>query len=970
MGLISPIRRFAAAYLVLTSSLFPAAFSSGETAPDGLRLQEVLSRATGAFQQGKYQEAVEIFDILENEFGREPELEDPAVQRILLPSRGYAEFALQNYPEAIERFERFLEQFPETGTLHAFVLYTLAQAYQLEGIDEKAVERLNEFSIAYPREPETGLSVIQRAEVLLRMGKTDEALEVIDALYVSNASETLQIQARLRALQVLIEKNRIDDAFSVIESTNWNIERMPELAVLAFAALQLGDRLSNEKRYADAIVCYRLVPPYQVLEERQEQQLAQVQRVLDYRRRNVSTPMASAWNDYYAQLALRLENQLEALQQMNDYMPGYLLRYGQAFLQSGRAREALLVFRDLALDESIPEEIRQQGHYRWILSNYSLEKWEDTLATASTYEELYPNSELAPDAVYLVAQAYQEQQKFRSAISVFTRLLEDYPEHTLAPRWLFTRGFNQAMLEQYEESRKDFSEFEQRYGDHRLAIQARMWHGLTHHFEGNYETAIEELTALKDLSEDHYLYPEIQYRIGTAYYGLRDYATARALIESYLADYPQHLRAPEATVLRGDILMGLGELIEASAAFAKVTPEAEGLFPYAVFQRGKIFKALERYDLMIDHFSEYLERDDLELHPRMSEALYWLGWAQLQSGNPGEALIPFDRAINEFGNDPSATEILPLLASLEAIRLEYLKSGDDSSVEHSVLLASSFDDWLNDQIDLALEEKNLTWFSRLKHFQANRAKSRGEQTVADTIFQEIDERVPMEQLDPLVIGEIGIIYSDKGYNYAIDYYDYILEEHPGHPARAEAWFGKAQILAKQDQLEEAEDLLRKFDSQMPLHHLGVRVKILRGDILTSLGLYDDAEKIFEDVLKLKHARGVPHAEALSGLAKLNEDRGDLERAVPYWQRIYTLYRGYPEFVAEAYFRSAEIFQQLGRPEAAYRSLEEMLADERLLRSPFALRATDLRKNLLEEYGPFSEAPGSEETLRQIEGGST
>lgn len=947
----------AAALAVTLSALLPVR-APGEAAEQALRLQEVLARATGEFQSGNYEEALELFDILDTTFGQEPELRQPAVQRILLPARGYAEFAVGNYEASIQAFSSFLEQFPETGRIHAFVLYTLAQAHQLNEEPEKAARRLAEFAQSYPRSPEASLSALQQADILFRSGEIEEALDLSERLYRSDASQTLRTQARLRALQVLVDGERFDEAFDLIQGTRWRIRTMPELAVLAFAALRTGDALAASERSADALRCYRLVPPYQTLLARQRSQLERTRQVLEYRKRSDTSPMAAAWNEYYAQLAARLETQLRALEEMDDYTPGYLLRYGRAFLRSDRPRESLVLFRAIAGDEDAAPEDRQQAHYHWILSTYALEDWEETLRVAREFEEAYPESPLAPESLYLVAQAYQEQRKFRPSIDVYTELLERFPGNPLASRWLFTRGFNLAMLEQYEDSRTDFEVFRREYPSHPLATQAALWHALTHHFEGNYEEALAELEPLAAASRGHPLYPEIRYRIATAAYGLRDYGRALTLIEGYLDEFPLHQRAPEAVVLRGDILMGLGELIEASAAFAQVTPEAGGLFPYAVFQRGKIFKALERYDLMIGHFTEYLDREDIVFKPRTSEALYWLGWALLEAGRAGEALDRFDEAIASFGDDPAATEIQPLLASLETMRRDLLQSEGMEIPAHPVLQAETFDAWLEGETARALEEDRLTWFSRLKYFQAVRERSRGDEEMARTLLQEIDEEVPLERLDPEVIGQIGLVYSDMGFDYAEDYFDFILENYPGHPARAEAWFGLAQILFEENEIEEAEDLLRKFEEQMPLHPLAVRVRILRGRLLTGMGYYDDAETTFEEVLKLKHARGIPHARALVGLAEMNEARGNPTRAIPYWQRVYTLYRAYPDLVAEAYVRSAELFARMDRPEAAFRSLEEMLEDDRLLSTPAAVRATDLRRKLLDEHGPFDLEPGA------------
>ena len=39
--------------------------------------------------------------------------------------------------------------------------------------------------------------------------------------------------------------------------------------------------------------------------------------------------------------------------------------------------------------------------------------------------------------------------------------------------------------------------------------------------------------------------------------------------------------------------------------------------------------------------------------------------------------------------------------------------------------------------------------------------------------------------------------------------------------------------------------------------------------------------------------------ALAGLARIETEQDHAKRAIPYWQRIYTLYRAYTELVVEA-----------------------------------------------------------------------
>ena len=402
---------------------------------------------------------------------------------------------------------------------------------------------------------------------------------------------------------------------------------MPELASLAFAALRLGDSLAGIEEYGDAVRCYKLVPPKIILVSMQQRRLEEIKSASKRYEALAVDSSGALWMEYYGQLTSSIAARLEALQAAGDYTPGFLLRYGQALLLAGREREAWIVFESMALDDGVPSVERTEAHYRWILSAHALEYWEDALRIARDFIDRYPDSALAPQALFLIAKAYQEERDFPQAIELLTELLDRFPEHGMVSRWIFTRGFCFLLEERHPEARADFGIYLDRFPDGKLKVNAQLWHALSWFFEKNYDTALAELTDLATAARNHPLLPEIEYRVAATHYAERNYDDALKQINGWLDLYPGHVREPEALVLKGDILMGRGELRDAAETFAKVSADAGRLFPYAVFQTGKIYRALEDYVKMTAHFQNYVERDDISDKSRVSEALYWIGWS-------------------------------------------------------------------------------------------------------------------------------------------------------------------------------------------------------------------------------------------------------------------------------------------------------------------------------------------------------
>lgn len=900
-----------------------------------LTLEALLQQGVTAFSAGDYQSAAKAFSRLDADFSQEPEYKP--LPRTLLPIWGYAEAQSGNGALAIELYERFLKDYPDERERQGFVLYALAQAYQTNNEPQKAIDTYQRFIERAPDAPEAVLSAMRQSDLYFELDQPEKGIERLAGFSESEkVPPSLQAQARLRAIQKAQEIGNDARAAELLLTRNWHINSMPELAVLAFCALKAGDYLMQEERPADAVRVLRLVPPHAQLITVQEQKLFGLQTAMAERARKASAGLQSdaLWNDYYRNLIAQVQMGLEALKSQPDYTPSMQIRLGQAFLLLARNREAYLLYEQLAEDASLDSPTRSQAHYRWILAANALEDWDDSLRIALEFLERYPGNPLAPEALYLIANAYHAQKRYEDAIGVLDELLSNYPNNRLAPRWLFSRGFNKTLAEDFSGARVDFEAFLEKYPDHYQVVDARLWNALTYFFAKQYATALSQFdAALEATPPGHPRTPEILYRRASTLYSMRNYDAALPAIESFLKTHPEDMRAPEALVLRGDILMGQGRLLEAANAFYKVSPEAGPLYVYAIFQRGKILRALEEYDLMIEHFQSFIDREDVPEKVRVAEALYWIGWAQTQKGQQADAFPVFIEALERYGNDPLAGETGQILQALEDLHTRYRRGEEpleaSSSKAGALLTAESFDDFLREERQRATDEKALTWLARLNLYAAAREDKRKHADRAEGLRWEIVEKVPIEALDADGLAEIGLLLQSAGFGSAKDYFERLIEEYPARPATGAGYYGLALEAQKEGDLILAERWLKQFKEESPMHPLAPEVTLLRADILTQSGRTEEAVSVLEELLALKNARGRPHAKALLGIANAYESAREPEKAIAYYQRIYTVYRAYPELLAVAYPKSAKLFEEIGNPRAALETYREMLADKRL-----------------------------------------
>ena len=632
----------------------------------GATLQEQLEQAIQDFSEANYAATYWQFEAMELDYGQEPEFLNRNFQQTILPVRAYAALMADRPTDALVYFGKLLSNHAVQPGLHGFALYHAAIAQSQTGSYAAAALTFNNFRLSFPKSREAWLALLQQADLLAESGQQQEAQMLLDELFSSEAPTNLRMQGRLRGLQIASEAGQTDRAKEILFETRWDISAMPDIAILSFAALDAGDLLLQQMLPADAIRAYRLVLPHNYLIEKQTERISRASQGLQQQRLS-----SSIWNSHCQQLIQRLQRQLERLKTMSDYTPSLYLRKGQAYLLAKRHREAALLFSDIATNHNYENNLRAEAHYRWILAVSDAQQWRTARKIANDFLKQHPSHALANQALFLIARAYQSEGLYAEAIEVLDTLINNFPDDKQAPRWYFTRGYNYCALENQIVARESFDTSLQKFPNSKLAAQTELWRGLTFFFERNYHASLDALISLQKKSKGHPLLPEIKYRIANVYYALRDYHAALKTTGELLENHSDHHRAAEAQALRGDIYMGLGELNQAAHAFQQVSDDQAQIFDYAVFQTTKIYKALERYDLMQDHLETYVHRSDATKRPRVSEALYWIGWSLTQQNRTADAFPIFEQALERFGNDTEAAAVSSILSAFARLYEDY-----------------------------------------------------------------------------------------------------------------------------------------------------------------------------------------------------------------------------------------------------------------------------------------------------------
>lgn len=894
---------------------------------DGMTFRDALRLCLLAAGEGELEKAAVLFESLEQIFGQEAEYLEEDIQRHVLPVKGMAELAAGKAPEAIDTLERVRRQFPSLVREKPSLLYSLAQAHKQNGNPEKARRALDEYLGHVAGTVEAGFAYLERADLYFQEGLLDEGLEGLGQLYRSTLPRSLKLQGQLKAVEACLQNDRKDQATGLILQTDWSVSTMPELAQLTFSALRTAEYALAERRIGDALKLFRLVPPKKVLVRVQREKIEELKQSLTTRRAGGTLRNATHRQQYFAQLQGRLEQQLRALEAAADYTPDFYLRYGQCLLLDAQLHKAWLIFEYVTLNGAYPDQVREEAHYRWVLTAHQMEEWEEALTLARNFVIRYPDSDLAPQALYLIASAHLEQRRYRESQEVLTDLVEGFPDHALFPRWLFTRGFVQVLSEDYEPARQDFGSYLSRFPQGALRVNAGLWDGLTYFFEKNYATCADRLTTLSGSARNHPLYPEIQYRLASTHYAWRRYDEALATIDRYLGNSPRHFRVGEALVLKGDILMGKGELEEALNTFSGISADVGRLYLYSVFQAGKILRALQDYAGMVSHYDAFLRNEEAP-RARLSEALYWLAWANQQQGALDQAFPIYERALATYGDDIHSAEMEGILKALQDLKTnrvgEPLTGASD--IRSPLATAENFSAWILREIAIAQQNNRLTYYARLVLFFMEQG---GNPETTEFSYQALADTVPPEKMDAATLGHLGLALLEAEDERARPFFEQLLDGFPSSPSRSMAYLGLARLDFAAADYSSAREWLHSSNEEIPFHPRMSETQLLLGRTLSRMELFEESIAAYEDLLRLKSARGRPHARALQGIAESHILSGALDRAIAYYQRIYNMYRAYPDLVSSAYWKSAKLFEALGRLPEAAATLREMLSQEKL-----------------------------------------
>jgi tetratricopeptide (TPR) repeat protein len=696
---------------------------------------------------------------------------------------------------------------------------------------------------------------------------------------------------------------------------------------LNLSALEVGDELFADERYRDALWIYRIVYPHDLLAlnnmlylDRQEARSRRLRRHESNIRRVVRIQESMG----------QVEQELEALEQVQNYDDELFYRIARSSMEIRRYRESCELFYHLYQDD-IPEKA-EECLYLAFSSAAALLPFDRAIELGLEYMEVYPAKEYYDTVSLMVGQFYVKLQEWPKALEVLKKALEVSPEHEQIAEVMFMIGYCEFMEENFADSADWLRRLLQGYPGNDRMPDATYWLGMALLFDTNYEEAVLAFEDVISLYPDCVYVEDASFRSATCDYGMAMYESAERKLLDFVRKFPDGTLAGEAYVMLGDVAGTFGDLHTAVAQYRKAFDYDINieLYNHAVFRSAEMYDEMNAYQDMVSHFEDYLKRARPGSNAPL--AMYWIGNAYWKMGEQRRTLDFYMDAISKFADERMATGVDLLIEEWIA----KVKSAEPELREES---------WtaLRKLFRRAIDENKMTMVLRVQQMflYNNQSSEKEKQTIHAFIVRERSIRdAPISTLEYIM----DAASQDGDSALAAQAAQEIIEVFPETDTALYA----RNILARQ--------AMERGDYDIAIAHLDVIREVFASSpeaaeaLLLLAGIYeqrsqfDKADQCYTEVLGVKEWKNL-WPQALYGRGQISMKDRDYAKASAYFERIYILYRFYDEWVAKAYLARADCLEKMREPAKAVEVLEEMMSTSELAEGPYGDEAAQMLDRL-------------------------
>jgi TolA-binding protein len=836
---------------------------------------------------------------------------------------GVSHLQLEQYAEAATAFETFLKSYPEDSSAPTAALLT-AEAYILQQ-NWTAAEKTVRPLLTNKKMDESKHRLMVRqllSEALYRQQKWQEATVPLLEVFKLAEREAARSSAALMLSVCYAKTGSFESLYKFLPYCG---ESVRQDAGLNMALIESGDKKTADGAYQEALNLYRMVFMKDELIGHYGRQLKDLEAFLAVSFVQRIGATRSAYDEAHRAKQIqhdRLAAQLKSVREGSDYGWDIALRIARCYAGLQRNWVAYTLFNDIytrAPQHVLAEESRFQAFM--LLLNMPQER-AAAEAEGLAYLEHSPAKSYTDEVTLNLMQLMLMAGRVDAAQAMGTRALTLKPDHRFLDQIRYLLTFIDFQKQEYQTARDGFKEIRTRWPTGLYAEASEYWYAMCQLFLGQFGEAIASFEAyLKNPAWPKKSFDEdASYRLGIAQYGAGDYQAAESTFFRFLELYPLSVLRSEAFSMLGDLRGAEGDLVAALDFYKKGLDQAATIeqVNYAVFQTAKVYELQKDFPSVIRLMEGYLAAQGEK--GNFAGAGFWMGKAYKAMNQYSKAISTYVDTVVRFGNARENDDV-------DLILRELIK---EHRSEQGQAAQAAFMNTLNNALRRAESRKEETLALRLRTLFAYTSEGPArERYIAPVLKTENIEK--SGALTLLLMAEEAFLR--KQYALVHQVYTHFTTVFTESEILADIMNIKLHVLVREKKYPEAvtlaEEITNRFGYQA---QIGLTRK-LKADALRLSNQLDAAVKTYNELFAVREWRGPLTPEALYWIGICLETQGKHGEAFAFFQRVYVLYEGYPEWTAKAYAGSVRSLEKLGRREDMIRTLQEMLANATLTTTP-------------------------------------
>ena len=850
----------------------------------------------------------------------------------------FSYYSLLQYEDAAKAFLAYLKKFPTGENAAEVQLYLGRAQLQLEGKADEALLHLAEAA----KKPEFAEEArFLAADAYIKKGDTEKAASTLQNAMSSSASGPSVMRASLQLVDLYISSNDLDKAFAMLDRLE-NSTGYPDVIVTVnHRFVQIGDKRLEAKEYAEALAAYSSVRPRAQVVAIQTKRLAAMRSLkedFDKRIANATKNkqvLPRGTEDKAATLTAMIENTDKVLGEvrgLTDYDATLQYRIGRCYFNMDRYWPASVAFEAVASGNPQSSDA-PTSLFGAIICQWKLGRSAAAGALCLDYLKLYPKEKHADQVTELNATLLLQEGKTDEVIGFLDGFLKEHPDSPMREKLLVLLANARFQGGKFDDAAKDYDMLRKEFASAPEFEEFTYRRALCDFLRNDYKGTIKGFDAYDKDFPGGAFKADIRYRRGIIQLALKDYDKLISSMGTLLKDPSAQGYGGQIHTLLGDAWSAKGDAATAATEYATAVRTANGdenVIQYALEQATTLLRGSRNWDELQALWKDFLTQNPN--HPMELRGVSELSKLLVRADKKNEARDMLAKyALRDIHNVRSeyVEMLLSQLAGLYVPPRTFKK--DLPKPEIDPLLGE-----LTKELDIPEGERTLTYLARVNFAKSELARMMNDPVRNTRFLNAIASSSKPEDLGPILLSQVGqFLLDDKQLDQAAPLFTRLRDGFPESPYSDAAPVGLGKIaLAKKDY----EGALKEFDFALNRAAGSSMLKeATYGKAFALLGMRknDDAKKIFEEIVGNKEWTGLEKAGSVYQLGEIAVIAGDKGAANVYFQKVYLSYKKFPDFVAKAYMRSAEMLEDSGQHDAAIKTYREFLADPRYADTPEA-----------------------------------